>query len=160
MCEINMDELRLDERITGVDKRLDMSIISLEKRLEGIIQALEAKLTLSINALEKELRTALISTEKAIGKAETSIEKRFESVNEFRSMVNDQVMQNMSKAEAEPRFAGLLDRISKLETFQYTILGERTKAESIGAKSMWIVGTVITIVIALATILVSILIKK
>lgn len=74
---------------------------------------------------ENAVRSALATAEKATDKAELAISKRFDSVNEFRGMVEDFNRTTMPRAEAEIRLVALEKAIAA-----------RT-SEGLGAKVGW-----------------------
>jgi hypothetical protein len=60
---------------------------------------------------DKALTAALNAAKEAVGKAETAATKRFESVNEFRAQLSDQVATFLPRTEADIRFTSLSDKI-------------------------------------------------
>ncbi len=66
------------------------------------------------DAQEKAVQSALAAAEKAVIKAETASEKRFESVNEFRSTLNDYSRTLMPRSEAEQALKTINDKIDIL----------------------------------------------
>lgn len=65
-------------------------------------------------AAERAVNTAMIAQEKANLKTETAYEKRFESVNEFRGQLADQAAMLMTRAEADAKFASLVEKVEAL----------------------------------------------
>ena len=63
------------------------------------------------DAQEKAMQAALIAADRAVLKAEAASEKRFESVNEFRSVLTAQSATLATKAEVEAATKGLTDKI-------------------------------------------------
>jgi hypothetical protein len=62
-------------------------------------------------AAEKAVNAALASADRAVVKAETAAEKRFESVNEFRSVLSNQSSTLMPRTESDAQMKALNDKI-------------------------------------------------
>jgi hypothetical protein len=88
------------------------------------------------------LEAALAAAEKAVVKAEVATEKRFEAVNEFRSMVNDLVSGKMDRAEFMLAVAGLSE---KLEDLKERIT--RSEGRGQGLNAMWGYGLAVIMMI-------------
>ena len=72
-------------------------------QLDQHIQAVQTQSTDRIEALRREAKAALEAAEMAISKSEVATERRFESVNEFRAQLSDQVRLFMPREVAEAR---------------------------------------------------------
>jgi hypothetical protein len=60
---------------------------------------------------EKAVQAALAAADRAVSKAELAADKRFEALNELRSMLNDMVATLMTRAEAVQRFDAMAEKI-------------------------------------------------
>jgi hypothetical protein len=67
-----------------------------------------------IDSAKESAAVALSAAEKAITKSETAADKRFELLNEFRGAMSDASKDNITRAEAEQRFAAITDKIKDL----------------------------------------------
>lgn len=83
-------------------------------------------------AQEKAVTNALASSKEAVTKADTASEKRFDSVNEFRQMVNDVVSRMMPRTEAE---SGMATNAEKIDALAARI--DRTEGRSGGLSQGW-----------------------
>ncbi len=108
---------------------------------------------------EKALQTALINSDKAISKAELSAEKRFDSVNEFRSLVNDLIKDLIPRTEVIILLKALADRISTLETHKSELIGEHRKGTIMNQTIMAIIALVLTVTSIIVSISISILLR-
>jgi hypothetical protein len=79
----------------------------LQRQLDTLREIFEQR----INAEHDAMITAMDVAEKAVVKAEVSAEKRFESVNEFRGQLADQVATFMSRQEATVRIDALAEKL-------------------------------------------------
>lgn len=61
---------------------------------------------------DKAINAALVSAEKAVTKAETASEKRFEGVNEFRGVLQDQQRDLLRRSEYNGAHEALVERIN------------------------------------------------
>jgi len=118
-----VDTLRLHAQAQVNDLRasterqiLDMRAM-LNERYETQTRAVDAAfiaqstaMATALTAAERAVATALLSAEKAVAKAEAAADKRFESVNEFRGQLADQAASMITRAEAESRFAAIIDK--------------------------------------------------
>lgn len=124
---------------TEGDKRHE-EMVSLRQYVEALIDNLDIRYSEKIEHLEQSLKATTESIEKATKKAEAAAERRFESVNEFRGMLNDVVRTMIPRAEAERLHDSTEERItgftSRLETLmpraesdhRYTALNERVNS--------------------------------
>ena len=88
--------------------------ISLREYVERLIQLHDVRYAQRFDAQEKAVLAALAAAKEAVIKAEAAYEKRFESVNEFRKLVEDQQVRFMAKGEAMQRLDALEKQIEGL----------------------------------------------
>ena len=104
----------------------------LDLRNEQRYQASQQALSVALASLEKAMQAALTAADRAVSKAETAAEKRFDSVNEFRGLVNDLISKLLPRAEAEVIIKSLDARLDLV-----TSLVEQGRAEGSGVKQGW-----------------------
>jgi hypothetical protein len=63
---------------------------------------------------DKAVNAALSAAEKAVGKAEVAAEKRFDAVNEFRSVLNDQQQNLVTRNEYDQSHRSLVEKVDDL----------------------------------------------
>ena len=96
------------------------------KAVDKAFRVQETAMQTALTAAERAVSTALLSAEKAVTKAEIAADKRFESVNEFRGQLADQVSSFPTRNEVDTRLTALgekldtqtnrnADRINELE---------------------------------------------
>ena len=96
------------------------------KAVSSAFLAQQTAMQTALAAAERAVSTALLSAEKAVTKAEIAADKRFESVNEFRGQLADQVASFPTRNEVDTRLTALgekldtetkrnADRINELE---------------------------------------------
>jgi len=85
-----------------------------DRRTEQRFADQEKAVSAALAAAEKAVLNASISAEKAVLKAEGASEKRFESVNEFRSALNDQTKSLITRTEVEQRAKASDDKMDTL----------------------------------------------
>lgn len=118
-------------------------IVSLREYVEALIAKLDARYSERLRANEDTLKRTVEYAEKASAKAEAAADKRFESVNEFRDMLNDVVRNMIPRHEAE-RMHDIVEEhhksvMARLDTMmprsesdhRYTALAERVGAISL-----------------------------
>lgn len=128
-------------------------------------------------AQEKALAAGFAAAEKAVTKAESSAEKRFDSVNEFRGTLSDQVATFVPRREIEQMFKSIADtieqmlkgvaeksagadlRLSKVEDWKSEMGGATKHGEKSGAMAMWVVGTLLNAALLVGTIIVTLIHK-
>ena len=99
----------------------------------------------ALAAAEKAVQMAMMAAEKAVLKSEEAYDKRFQAVNEFRSMVQDVVNTMITRAEADSRLQALSERIEANR-----IRLDRSEGTGAGLKTGWallvgLVGIIATI---------------
>lgn len=77
------------QRFTDQGLRLDERYATQTKALDAAFDAQQAAMNTALTAAKAAVDAALAAAEKAVLKAELADERRFESVNEFRKLVND-----------------------------------------------------------------------
>jgi hypothetical protein len=92
--------------------------------------------TEGFQAQEKAVAAAMLSADRAVAKAEAASEKRFESVNEFRSAMNDQSRSFISRNEAEQRMLSNSEKVDSL-----AIRLERIEGRGQGLNAGWAILT-------------------
>jgi hypothetical protein len=92
--------------------------------------------TEAFQAQEKAVAAAMLSADRAVAKAEAASEKRFESVNEFRSAMNDQSRSFISRNEAEQRMLSNAEKVDGL-----AIRLERIEGRGQGLNAGWAILT-------------------
>lgn len=117
-----------------------------DQRYETSQKAIET----AFNALSESTRAAMASADKAVLKAEAASEKRFESVNEFRSLVTDQQATFMPRKEAESAIGTLEDKIDEMRRIYLQSSGEKKGSHDV---VIYII-VVLTILIDFGTMLV------
>jgi hypothetical protein len=96
------------------------------------VDALQELLDRSISSLKEATRTAMCNSERAILKAEAAAEKRFDAVNEFRSVLADQQQKLLPRSEADIKFQSLANQMDQAIKHQALSQGLAT-----GRKEMW-----------------------
>lgn len=83
----------IEQRFQAGDKAQEKGFAEAELRNEQRFQA-----------QEKAVIAAMLSADRAVAKAEAASEKRFESVNEFRGTLSDQVRLFIPRSVVDPIF--------------------------------------------------------
>ena len=94
---------KVDAVQTAQQRAVEVALGQLEQR----IQAVQNQAADRIDAMRREAKAALSAAELAISKSEVATERRFESVNEFRAQLSDQVRLFMPREVAEARIDDL-----------------------------------------------------
>lgn len=143
---VQISDLRfmLDERYATQSKALDAALV-----------AQQVAMRTALEAAEKAVSTALTSAEKAVSKAEVAAEKRFESVNEFRGQLADQAAQFITRQELDIRIGASSDKIEALTSRIDSMTGTSAGSRQTFATFLTIGAIVVTIVIAISTVLVA-----
>lgn len=80
-----------------------------------LIDSQAEKVALALDASERAIAKQEAVTERAISKQEAAMEKRFESVNEFRGQLADQVRTFMPRSEHVVEMTAHSERVGRLE---------------------------------------------
>jgi hypothetical protein len=83
--------------------------------LLSLIRSLDEKVGLLINAQKEGVKVAMDAAEKAVVKAEAATEKRFEGLNELRSMAADWRNEFARQSTVDLQVKGLETRLSTIE---------------------------------------------
>lgn len=119
----------ISKRLDDVDRLASERDLRYDQRFKAQTEGVSTALT----AAEKAVAAALQAADRAVLKAEGSAEKRFESVNEFRSSLNDMVSRLIPREEADQRFGALRE---KLDTLRTSI--DKHEAAGGGMKDGWL----------------------
>jgi hypothetical protein len=92
-------------------------------------------------AAKEGVNTAMAAAEKAGDKAEKANEKRFDAVNEFRSMVQDQQATFASKEQTEFRLTSIDEKFAALENRIAEGSGKLQGTIIIGGITAWLITT-------------------
>jgi hypothetical protein len=96
----------------------------------------EKAVAAALAAAEKAVAAALSAADRAVAKAEVASEKRFESVNEFRGTLTDQVRTFMPRTEAEQRMQSNAEKTDAIG-----IRLERIEGRGAGLTAGWAILT-------------------
>lgn len=90
-----------------------------DRRYGDAITAQKEATNAGFATLREATNAAIAAADRATTKAELSSDRRFESVNEFRKLVDDQQRTFMPRSEAEKELAGLKEDLADLrDVFQ------------------------------------------
>jgi hypothetical protein len=81
----------------------------------ALIKALDEKVGLLINAQKEGVKTAMDAAEKAVAKAEVASDKRFEGLNELRSMAADWRNEFARQTTVDLQIKGIESRLYALD---------------------------------------------
>src|SRR4029077_471564 len=81
---------------------------------------------------DKAVNAALSAAEKAVGKAEVAAEKRFDAVNEFRSVLNDQQKNFLTRNEYDQAHHSLVEKVDDLSARM-----DRSEGRGNGFSTSW-----------------------
>lgn len=95
-----------------------------------------------VETLKQHVDARFGDVEKAVSKAEDQLTKRFESVNEFRAMLEIWQRTQMPRTEAEKLIEGLTERVRQLEMTRMGVAGEQAGTK---AGYIWAIGAVAVI---------------
>ena len=79
--EIKIGQVRLEEKLTGLEKRLDDTKTELEKRLDDTRTELKKQLDDTKTGLERQLDGTKTGSEKRLDDGKTGVEKRLDDIN-------------------------------------------------------------------------------
>lgn len=121
------------------------TVETLRQYILSLLREMDERHEQRFNSQKELVASALSSADKAVMKAETAAEKRFDSVNEFRSLVNDQQRTLMPRLEAEIVAKALNDKIDLLTR----LLAEARGQQKGVSMSVVIVGSAMTLIISI-----------
>jgi hypothetical protein len=101
--------------------------------LLALIRGLDEKVGLLINAQKEGVKTAMDAAEKAVAKAEGAADKRFEALNELRSMAADWRTEFARQTTVDLQVRGINEKIDAL-TVNVTSL----MAQGVGSHNLWV----------------------
>lgn len=113
--------------------------ISLRQYVDNRFEAQEKAVAAALTAQKEAVSAALAAADRAVAKAEAASDKRFESVNEFRSALNDNARLLMPRLEAERALTTIAEKGDVL-TSRLNARDERGQGR--GDVMGWIVGAV------------------
>lgn len=136
-----------DERFRAQDLSRETTDKAVTQRFADFDKAINAALA----AAEKAVNAALVAQNTAVSKAEEASNKRFDGVNEFRAALTDQSNTMLPRAEAEQRFKGMDERLSRIEKLSAEREGAKGQHKVNINQSQWVIGAVIGVVMGLIT---------
>ncbi len=146
-------------------------VAAMDKRYEQVRAAQDLATQLALTAQKDSVAAALVSADRAVTKAEGAAKERLDSMNEFRGTLSDQATTFITRNEAEQRLTStaekmetmmvsISERVSKLENFQSESLGISHQNSSYKAQNMWMIGIVVAILLAVGSLITSVITKK
>lgn len=90
------------------------TVDTVHQHLSQRLTDLDRLLSRRMDDADKAIQAALVSAEKAVTKAETASEKRFEGVNEFRGVLQDQQRDLLRRSEYTAAHEALIERLNAL----------------------------------------------
>lgn len=120
------------------------------KSLDRLTDAKFVTFRTLIDSQAEKVALALASSDKAVDKAQVATERRFDSVNEFRTALNDMATKQIPRIEAEQRLNEVSKRVDELRDSMHRVAGK-----SAGLQAGWgylvglvgIVGAIIAILV-------------
>lgn len=95
-------------------ERSGWTVDTLHAHMQAVIEANDQRYSQRFEAQSVAMSAALAAAKEAVIKAENASEKRFESVNEFRALVDGMIRTLMPRAEAEKSFESVTEKIESL----------------------------------------------
>lgn len=153
----------VDQQFQALYRLLDERKETSDEAGRVALVAQKTAMQAALESAEKAVNVALITAERAVNKAEVAAEKRFESVNEFRSQLADQVTTFIPRAEADVRIgavaSALADHVAAadaqfkeiragLDTMRGNIAGTQ-RAVTVGIAVLALLVTIAGVLIAL-----------
>lgn len=114
-------------------ERLATLVVANDVRYSERYEAQQTAMQTALVAQKLTVDTALAAADRAVTKSEIATEKRFDSVNEFRGLVNDLIRTLMPRPEAELLIKGLSEKIDTLTVAAAASAGQRS-----GIKDGWL----------------------
>lgn len=109
------DDLRYQQRFDAFRSHYDNVRVSDDLRYQQRFDAQQKAVADALTAAEKAVNTALANADRAVFKAEAAAEKRFEAVNEFRSVLSNQSATLIPRTEAVTQFKSINEKIDDLK---------------------------------------------
>ena len=177
-------EPSLRETVSQLDDLKELMLVMLDtqskvaderdRRYEDRFMAQQAAVAAALEAQKEATSATFLSSEKAIVKAEDAQRDYNTRSNEFRGQLDDQAKHLMPRAEALSKFEAIEirhadmkksydDELARLRETHSVLSGERLQQSTDKTQSNWLVGTVITIALAVLSLTVAVifaLIKK
>lgn len=124
-----------DRRWEEIVRRLDQAMREKDLRDQQRFDAQQKALIDALQSAALAVTAALTAANTAVGKAEVANEKRLDGVNEFRRTVEDLTKFLATKAEIEPQFAAIREKLTDL-----TDRFNRREGSGEGAGRLWSYG--------------------
>jgi len=102
-----------DERLSALAKTTELRFDSRRDYIDSKLDGIEKKNNESLSLRDQALKSIYETQTTALNKAEQTLEKRFDSVNEFRSSLEDQQRTFIPRKEVEVLFEALGERIDR-----------------------------------------------
>jgi hypothetical protein len=100
-----------------------MNDVNIKEYIDARFASLEKYIDVKFVALEKRLEIAYTTAQNALSKSDAAAEKRFESLNEFRSVLKDQQATFLVRNEYEANHKQLESRVEGVQKIVYIGLG-------------------------------------
>jgi gamma-glutamylcysteine synthetase len=109
----------------------------------------------------EQIAVQLLAQERAAVMQEQSVKERFASVNEFREQLRDQAFTFYPKAQGEAEIREIKNRLSNIDNFIASYQGAREQDVNARGTHRWMIGLVVgsvgTLLVAIAGIIISVL---
>lgn len=138
----------MEARLEMIQQHFEARIDNYEKRLLERQQAQQEAIT----QVRTETATRLAESDKAIQKSETANERRFESVNEFRGQLNDQVKTFLPRDTYDAFHTALSNRVGVLEN-QIIALQSEKRGAGDQTKAIYALAGFVSVLLVIGTIL-------
>jgi hypothetical protein len=126
----------------GKKRRADDDV-PIREYVEAMFAEKEKALQAALASQEKAVQAALSAADKATSKAEQNAEKWRENANEWRGAMSDRDRELPSRREVEVNFAGLVERVSRLEARSERDAGTQTAVKDTRAQQSITIGQAI-----------------
>ena len=133
---------------------LDARVAVMEARVKAVEQLAierEDRNKERFTAMKTAVDAALAASDRAVSKAELSTEKRFESVNEFRSALQDQTAHQITRVEYNSQQQNMSDKMVALDRYIMELRADLSKVMARSAGKQDGIGMVGTVVLGLIT---------
>lgn len=128
------------------------TVDSLHTHLQKQIDALEKHHDQDIDQLRRETARTLAEKDKASDKSERQMEKRFDSINEFRGQLNDQVKTFLTKETYDVAHEALDGKVDIVQNLITGIVAEKRGAGN-QVNAIYALGGFISILLVIGTVL-------